>query len=116
MKTLLIVDDQQDLELLFRRFLRKQFDHIYFANSAAVADALLGENTITHLVMDARLPDTSSGNECIAVWRSKYSSIRFAGLFTGMSEFQNATIPGVDKIFLKPDGFDSLLNVLSAEE
>ncbi len=116
MRTLLIVDDQQDLEFLFRRFLRKQFDQIYFANSAAVADVLLEQNTITHLVIDARLPDTFSGSECIAIWRSRYSSIRFAGLFTGMSEFQNATIPGVNQIFLKPDGFDALLDVLSAEE
>jgi len=106
-RILLIVDDEPDLAPMFRRFLRKSFDEIHDALDATQAEHLL-EKPVTHLVVDAALPE-ASGVELVARWRQLAPTVRFAAMFSGSTDLRGASIPGVDEVYVKPDGFEALL-------
>jgi CheY-like chemotaxis protein len=118
MRVLLVVDDDEDLHSLFRRFLKKSFDSIHLAARATAAAELLASNSITHLVIDAKLHDGDPpGRELLAEWRARYPSIRFAAIFTGSYPSKPLEqAPGVDAVFLKPNGFDALIERLTRSE
>ncbi|MGI5865851.1 MAG: hypothetical protein ACOX6T_27865 [Myxococcales bacterium] len=115
MRILLIVDDEPELEPLFRRFLRRDFDEIHFAGDAAAAEAVLSSVPVTHLVIDNALGRGSSpsGIDLIAGWRRAHPSIELAVLFTGAAPFsESARPPEIDEVYIKPTGFEPLLAYL----
>jgi len=113
-RSLLVVDDEPDLVPLFKRYLRREFDEIIEADSAEKAERLLVSRKVTHLVVDAALPDCGSGAELIQRWRTTDPTIRFAAIFSGAARALGAShqSPGVDAVFLKPDGFEDLVAAL----
>ncbi|MGC4120351.1 MAG: response regulator [Myxococcales bacterium] len=113
-RTLLIVDDEPDLAPMFRRFLKRHFTEIFEATGAIQAGEILASKPVTHLIVDASLPDCESGQSMAQQWRSKYSSIRYVALFSGTSALRDAKLPGVDRVFIKPEGFDELVEVLKS--
>lgn len=114
MRVLLIVDDEPDLEPLFRAFLGRDFDAIHFVGTAAEGERVLAEHPVTHLVADHTLSnDGVSGIELLARWRAQRASIRFTALFSGSTQAAESTsLPGVDEIYVKPQGFEPLLERL----
>lgn len=113
LRSLLVVDDEPDLAPMFRRFLKRDFDEILEAESASQAESLLSSRPITHLVVDATLPDCASGAELIERCRKAAPSVAFAALFSGSAATMPSTAqPGVDGVFQKPDGFEDLLGAL----
>lgn len=112
MRILLIVDDEPELEPLFRRFLKRDFDEIHFAEDAAGAEAVLSSTAVTHLVVDNALGSGSSrsGVELIAGWRRTHPSIELAVLFSGSALFGEAACPPeLDEAYVKPSGLEPLL-------
>jgi DNA-binding response OmpR family regulator len=116
MRVLLIVDDYEDMEPLFRRFLRKAFDEVLFARDLDQADALLATHPVTHLVVDYHLgPGGAGGCDIVASWRARVPTIGFAALFSG-TRFDQALPAGIDAAFVKPNGFEGLIDRLCARE
>lgn len=111
-RTLLVVDDEPELAPMFRRFLRRHFAAVLEATTATQAAALLAARPVTHLVVDASLPDCDCGQALAEKWRGQYPSLRYVALFSGSTTLRDAKLPGVDRVFLKPEGFDELLAVL----
>lgn len=113
MRVLLVVDDETDLAVLFERLLGDCFDQIHCAPDAAAAEQVLGRVEVTHLVVDSVLGDQGpSGHELVARWRSQRPSIGFAALFSGSTELEREALPGIDAIYIKPRGFEPLLERL----
>lgn len=110
--TLLIVDDEPDLAPLFRRFLRRHFQEILEAGDARKAEAQLGSHPVTHLVVDATLPGAEPGQALVQKWRAAVPSVRFAAVFSGSTALRGARFAGVDGVYIKPEGFDELIEVL----
>ncbi|HEY3446619.1 MAG TPA: response regulator [Myxococcales bacterium] len=113
-RTLLIVDDEPDLAPMFRRFLKRHFAEIFEATGAAQASEILAAKPMTHLIVDASLPDCESGQSMAEQWRSQFPSIRYVALFSGSASLRDARLPGVDRVFIKPEGFDELIAALKA--
>jgi hypothetical protein len=111
-RVLLVVDDEPELAPMFHRFLKNDFETILDAISPSDADRALASYPVTHLVVDATFNDGISGSDWIEKWRLGFPSIRFAAVFTGMSERIRFVAPGVDGVFIKPEGFDDLLKAL----
>ncbi len=113
-RILLVVDDEPELGAMFRRFLKRSFAEIHEAESAEKAAALLASTPVTHLIVDASLPDCTSGETLATKWRGEHPGLRFVALFSGSASLRDAQIPGVDRVFIKPDGFDELVQALKA--
>jgi len=113
-RVLLVLDDEDDIAELFRRFLKKAFDEIHLARNSSEAEAVLERAEVTHLVSDFWIgPGEPIGSSLIARWRQRWPAIRFAALFTGGTrEKLGPAIEGVDALFIKPNGFDDLIDRL----
>ena len=113
-RTLLIVDDEPDLAPILHRLLRDHFTTVLEASNAAQALAHLKASPVTHVVLDASLPDGVSGQGLAQQLRTLFPSVRYLALFSGSPALEGAMLPGVDQVFIKPSGFDALLQTLKA--
>jgi CheY-like chemotaxis protein len=113
-RTLLVVDDEPELAAMFRRFLKREFDEILDARGPADAEEILRSHPVTHLVVDGHLPGAVSGQDLVQQWRRQQPAVRFAALFSGSTSLRGAVLPGIDGVFIKPEGFDELLAALKA--
>jgi DNA-binding NtrC family response regulator len=113
-RILLIVDDDEEIGLLFEVFLRACFAGIHLAKSSAEAEAILGAKRVTHVVSDFSIGENEPlGPALLSRWRSQYPSIQYAAIFTGAADrTAEGRAPGVDEVFVKPAGFERLLSRL----
>jgi len=111
-RTLLIVDDEPELAPMFRRFLKKHFSEILEARDAPAAVVCLQAKAVTHVVVDASLPNGESGQTLAQRIRALAPSVRFVALFSGSTSLRGSSLPGVDRVFIKPEGFDELVLAL----
>jgi len=111
MRILLIVDDEPDLAAMLRRFLKRDFDEILEARDRRRAEELVSARPVTHLVLDAALPDGPAGAEVVRRWRALAPSLGYAAIFSGQTPV-GVPAQGVDAVFAKPDGLEDLLAAL----
>ncbi len=109
-RVLLLVDDEADLGLLFRRLVARWFDEVHVATGSAAAEEQLDRCSVTHLVVDSVLDHGGAlGQDLVPGWRRKHPSIVYAALFSGR-DLERERLPAeVDETFTKPQGLDALL-------
>jgi CheY-like chemotaxis protein len=112
-RVLLVLDDEPPIGRLFLRYLRNDFDEIHTCTTMAEAEEVLRRAKVTHLVVDNFLGrGQPHGSEAAESLRKKHPSIRYAALFTGSEITKRPGSKALDDVFLKPRGFDSLVQAL----
>ncbi len=117
-KTLLVVDDEAQVRRSLSRILSSMFDDILTAETAAEAEELLDEHTITHLISDHMLKKNGKGPygaELVPKWRREHSSICRALLITGSDIKMIHAPPEVDKVLSKSVSLEEILEALGFE-
>ena len=110
-RTLLIVDDEQDILNALKRLFRRSGYTIYTANSAAAALELLAINSIQVIISDQRMPQMN-GSEFLSHVRELYpQTVRM--MLSGYTELSSLTDAinsgGIFKFLTKPWEDDDLL-------
>jgi ActR/RegA family two-component response regulator len=110
-RTLLVLDDEEEIGRLFLRYFRKRFEAVHVCHKSADAEAILSSEPITHVIADHYLgPGEPLGADLIARWRGQFPDIRHAVIFTGSQIPGPNRIRGVDEVYYKPSGFEDLIN------
>ncbi len=114
-KILLIVDDENLILKMLVRTLTPRFNKVFTASSPSEAEALLNENSITHLVCDCNLgPDLPLGIDLIPSWREMCPSITRAVVYSGTNLPTRTVSNDIDMIVAKSEGPGKLLTALQA--
>ncbi|MCP4599821.1 MAG: response regulator [Proteobacteria bacterium] len=102
-RILLVVEDNGQVSKMLKNLLGQEFDVVLVADSPAVAELLLGDHTVTHLLCDRELgPGLPYGEALIREWRERYPSIRRALLVTGTAVAPCRLLDGIDCVLPKP--------------
>ncbi|MGI5860998.1 MAG: response regulator [Myxococcales bacterium] len=113
-RILLVVEDEPSVAALFKMHLKGHFDSVFAAGCEVEAEAVLEREAVTHLVSDYHLGrDHPVGTTLVARWRSRWPAIRYTAILSG-SDLSSQSRPGVDELFLKPAGFDLLVERLKS--
>jgi len=109
-RTLLIIDDEQDMCLLLRRALRSRFDHIEFAHSLTEGVAASLKNKPSVILLDNNLPD-GFGVHHIPLFRTGADAVQIVMVSAMDIQFE-ALEAGADEFIGKPVNMDALHNIL----
>jgi len=99
---LLAVDDDLRVLKTIERLMSKSFDKILTAENALLAEWLLKNTSITHLVVDYDLGENDpNGFKLITKWRTQYPQIGKGIIFTGQEGLTNRAPDYVDLVVNK---------------
>ncbi len=113
---ILVVDDEKDVEMLFRQKFRKEIRsnqiHMEFAFSGNEALDVLGSSEppdVVYVFSDINMPGMS-GLELLEKVRQKYPSIKVAliSAYGDQDNYERAIASGAKEFFTKPIDFNSL--------
>jgi signal transduction histidine kinase/DNA-binding response OmpR family regulator len=111
---LIVVDDDEMILKLCTLILKKNnIDHVIY-NQAKQVSELLPDDTVTHILLDIRMPDIN-GVELCRTLRKKYSSsVKFIALTAHVlpDEQEDLLTAGFDIILAKPFHENGLLNAI----
>ena len=110
---ILVVDDEQSIRMLLRRYLSVKFN-IHDAASAEEALLLLGKNRYELAIVDVNMPG-KSGKEMLRICRKEYPAMHII-LMTGMPELADAVDTVKEGAFYylpKPIDLKFLLSLLN---
>lgn len=110
-RTLLIVDDREDVLRALERLMSLCFDEVLVAHSADEAERLLADHAPPYLLCDYWLGDGQAvGTTLISRWRKQHPELRRVALMTGTNTTSVPNCPGVDEMFKKPINLDSIVS------
>ena len=113
-RILLVIEDEPAIASLFRRRLGVHFEELHLVRTRSDAEAILERVTVTHVVCDFHLgPQEPPASARIGEWRARWPAIRYTAMLSGSQLVPLSGIPGIDEVFLKPAGFESLVERLS---
>ncbi|HCF62431.1 MAG TPA: hypothetical protein DFS52_31125 [Myxococcales bacterium] len=113
-RVLLVIEDEPSVGALFGLHLKGHFDAVFAVGCEAEAEAVLASQAVTHLVSDYHLGrEHPLGTTLVARWRGRWPAIRYAAILSG-EDLSAHSRPGVDEMFLKPAGFEVLVERLKA--
>ena len=114
-ETLLIIDDDPQVQRMLMRIFSDHFDVVLTAGTPDEVEAILEQKGVTHIISDYDLGQQyPSGTELIIGWRRQYPSIQRVLLLTG-SRLSGADIPPeVDQYFSKGEDTKNLLRALKS--
>jgi len=116
-RTLLVVDDDPQIQRLLVRCLARDFDEILVAGTPAEAERLLVSHAVTHVVTDYDLgAGHPRGTALVEGWRCRYRSIELAVLLTGSLPSRAKIPPAVDRCFTKGADLEVLRSALTFDE
>ena len=102
-RTLLLLDDREDVLRALRRYLELDFDQILVARTPPEAVAQLQKHSPQYLLSDYWLGEEQSSTfTLIQQWRKAYPSLQRVGVMTGTKLSGETLPPGVDRVFSKP--------------
>tara|TARA_R100001143_G_scaffold63597_1_gene73269 strand:+ start:11270 stop:11653 length:384 start_codon:yes stop_codon:yes gene_type:complete len=113
---ILVVDDEKDVEMLFRQKFRKEIRsnqiHMEFAFSGNEALDVLGSSEppdVVYVFSDINMPGMS-GLELLEKVRKKYPAIKVSMIsaYGDQENYERAIASGAREFFTKPIDFDSL--------
>lgn len=113
---ILVVDDEKDVEMLFRQKFRKEIRsnqiHMEFAFSGKEALDVLGSSEppdVVYVFSDINMPGMS-GLELLENVRNKYPGIKVSMIsaYGDQENYERAIASGAREFFTKPIDFDSL--------
>lgn len=113
---ILVVDDEKDVEMLFRQKFRKEIRnkqiHMDFAFSGSEALDILGSSDppdVVYVFSDINMPGMS-GLELLDKVRQKYPAIKVAMIsaYGDQENYERAIASGAKEFFTKPIDFNSL--------
>jgi two-component system, response regulator, stage 0 sporulation protein F len=119
---ILVVDDEKDVELLFRQKFRKEIKtkglELLFAFSGQEAIELLEKQTppsVMYIFSDINMPGMT-GLELLEIVKARFPQIKISMISAyGDSEnYSKAIESGAKEFFTKPIDFDSLKNEVDA--
>jgi two-component system, response regulator, stage 0 sporulation protein F len=119
---ILIVDDERDVEILFRQKFRKEIKNenleLVFAFSGQEALSILGESdppSVVYVFSDINMPGMT-GLELLTIIRERFPNINVSMISAyGDSENYNKAInSGAKGFFTKPIDFESLKKEINA--
>lgn len=113
-KILLVVDDEPLITRAVRKLFLKDFDAIYSVCSSIKAFEAFCCIPITHIVCDFDLGEEKNGIELVAQWRSNFSSIERALIFSGHNLSRSSVPKYIDAVLQKGDSFKHLRESLLA--
>lgn len=112
----LVLDDEPLIRQLMVRLLDRWFGNVLTAESVHVAERMLEENVVTHLVTDYNLGrGQPRGVDRIAAWRGRYPSITRAVVFSSAPPSWATRPVGIDAVVQKTAGLERLLQALEVE-
>lgn len=109
-RTLLIIDDEQDMCLLLRRALRSRFEHIEFAHSLTEGVVASLKNKPSVILLDNNLPD-GFGIHHIQLFRTGADAVQIV-MVSAMDIHYEALEAGADEFIGKPVDMVALHTIL----
>ena len=119
---ILVVDDEKDVELLFKQKFRKEVKNkkldLVFAFSGQEALELLGTNDppkVVYIFSDINMPGMT-GLELLDIVRERYPNIKVSMIsaYGDQQNYEKAIQSGAKEFFTKPIDFDSLKKEISS--
>lgn len=86
-KSILIIDDDQNIRDVAKGYLEEKFSSIFMANDALTGIDILKKNNISTVLVDINMPKIS-GFDFIEMTRNKYPQIKFI-IITGQVSVSN---------------------------
>ena len=115
--SLLIIDDDEQILRLLRRFLSKHFDSLATAGKLGEAEQYLKNHNVTHLVSDLNLgPNEPNGFDIVTRLRRLYPDIHLAIVFTAEPSPPTPLPPAVDVLVRKNGSLDELFEALGVAD
>lgn len=119
---ILVVDDEKDVELLFKQKFRKEVKskklELVFAFSGQEALELLGTNDppkVVYIFSDINMPGMT-GLELLDIVKERYPNIKVSMIsaYGDQQNYEKAIQSGAKEFFTKPIDFDSLKKEISS--
>jgi CheY-like chemotaxis protein len=119
---ILVVDDEKDVELLFKQKFRREVKNkkldLVFAFSGQEALDLLGTNDppkVVYIFSDINMPGMT-GLELLEIVRDRYPNIKVSMIsaYGDQQNYEKAIQSGAKEFFTKPIDFDSLKKEISS--
>lgn len=119
---ILVVDDEKDVELLFKQKFRKEVKNkkldLVFAFSGQEALELLGTNDppkVVYIFSDINMPGMT-GLELLDIVKERYPNIKVSMIsaYGDQQNYEKAIQSGAKEFFTKPIDFDSLKKEISS--
>ena len=119
---ILAVDDEKDVELLFKQKFRREVKSkkldLVFAFSGQEALDLLGTNDppkVVYIVSDINMPGMT-GLELLEIVKERYPNIKVSMIsaYGDQQNYEKAIQSGAKEFFTKPIDFDSLKKEISS--
>ena len=109
MKRILVVDDDEQVRQIVKKYLKKQGYHVYAAESGAKALSLLEAFQPDLVFLDIVMPDMS-GLDVLPMIKQKYPELRVI-MLTGLNQeeiWRKAMTSGATDFLSKPFSFEQL--------
>ena len=119
---ILVVDDEKDVELLFKQKFRREVKSkkldLVFAFSGQEALELLGTNDppkVVYIFSDINMPGMT-GLELLEIVKERYPNIKVSMIsaYGDQQNYEKAIQSGAKEFFTKPIDFDSLKKEISS--
>lgn len=119
---ILVVDDEKDVELLFKQKFRREVKNkkldLVFAFSGQEALELLGTNDppkVVYIFSDINMPGMT-GLELLDIVKERYPNIKVSMIsaYGDQQNYEKAIQSGAKEFFTKPIDFDSLKKEISS--
>ena len=112
MKSLLILDDSDDIMFVLGEFLKSKYEIIGKTHTIAQAEEALIQHPFTHLIVDYRIERKALELMLLQRWRVTYPNIEYIAIFTGLHLDRRLWPNGCDELFQKPEDLRRLLRMM----